>query len=170
MSKKGILISLIVVVAIIVLIIAFGGDKIGTGGENGDVMSGGEDEGERGTETFDPTAPDESLEVTKPKVETKAAPGSEASLRVFEMTATKDGFDPAEIVVNQGDTISIKVQTAGVGYDIALPDIGLYQSIEKGGEKKIEFQALAPGTFTYLCRDMCPGGKEIKGSLIVKKK
>lgn len=169
MNKKGILI-LVVVVVVVVLIIAFGSSKVGPKGENGDVPAGEGEGAEVGTETFNPETPDENLEVTKPKTESAAAPGSEASLRVFEMTATRDGYNPETLVVNKGDTISIKLQGSDEAYDIALPDMGLYQSVKKEQEKKLEFQALTPGTFIYLCQDMCPGGKEIKGSLIVKEK
>jgi plastocyanin len=164
MNKKGILIGLVIVVAIVLVIIALGGKK-GVIEDNGDVL---ENEETVGTETFNPEIPDEDIELTEPKSEAKAAPGSEASLRTFEMTATKDGFDPEEIVVNQGDTVHIDLITDGVSYDIFLPDTGHYQIIEEGDEKVLEFQALSSGTYTYLCRDICPGGKEIKGSLVIK--
>ncbi len=162
MSKKGVLIILVVLVALVVLVIAFRGGKIGVDEET----AGPEEEG--GTETFDSAAPDENLELTETKNESEAAPGSEAKRRVFEMMATKDGYNPEEVVVNQGDTVHFDLKTTGVGYDISLPDMGLYQSIEEGEEKVLEFQALTPGIFTYLCQNICPGGREIKGSLIVK--
>lgn len=164
MNKKEILILIVIVVAV-VLIIIFGSS--GSGVPNDEVLPG-EGAGEEVSSTFDPTVPDKNLELTEPKTETEAAPGVETKLRVFEMTATRSGYDPEEIVVNQGDTISIRVKTAGTGYDISIPDMGLYQVVEEGGEKRLEFQALTPGTFTYLCRDVCPGGNEIKGSLIIK--
>ena len=167
MNKKGILAILIIIAVIIVVVVIVSGNKgnVGNGegvtGEVNDIKAGG-------TETFDPTVPGEDVELTQPKVSAPAAPGVKAQLRVFDMSASENGFIPEQIVVNQGDTINVKLKAPTVGYDIALPDLGLYQSVDQGVEKTLAFQALTPGTFTYLCRDMCPGGKEIKGSLIVK--
>ncbi|HMB17420.1 MAG TPA: cupredoxin domain-containing protein, partial [Candidatus Paceibacterota bacterium] len=143
---------------------SLGGNK----GERANVEGGEQEATESGTETFNPEVPDEDLEVTEPDTETSAAPGSDKSLRVFEMTAGEDGYNIDEMVVNKGDTVSIKLSGGDVEYDIALPDMGLHQTVAPGEEKKLEFQALTPGTFTYICQSACPGGKNIKGSLIVK--
>lgn len=165
MNKKNILVALIVLVVIVLVVMSLGGNK----GERADVGENGEPGGtEAGTETFNPETPDEDMEVTEPDTETSAAPGSDKSLRVFEMTAGEEGYSIDEMVVNKGDTVSIKLAGGEVEYDIALPDMGLHQTVAPGEEKKLEFQVLTPGTFTYICQSACPGGKNIKGSLIVK--
>ncbi len=165
MNKRNILVALIVLVVIVLVAMSLGGNN----GERADLGENGETEGTgAGTETFNPEIPDEDVEVTEPDTETSAAPGSDKSLRVFEMTAGEEGYSVDEMVVNKGDTVSIKLAGGEVEYDIALPDMGLHQTVAPGEEKKLEFQALTPGTFTYLCQSACPGGKNIKGSLIVK--
>jgi heme/copper-type cytochrome/quinol oxidase subunit 2 len=168
MNKKSILVLLVVLVVIVIVIIAL------TGGDENNLINDNNNEQVENlgsvTDTYDPTLPDEDLELTEAKTETKAAPNSEASLRVFDISATEDGYSINNIVVNKGDTISLNLIGSEGAFDVSLPDLGLYQMVEDGGEKKIEFQALTPGTFSYICQSSCPGGKNIKGSLVVKNK
>lgn len=116
--------------------------------------------------SYTPEVPPD-VELTLPQSQVPAAPGTEAQLRVFNMTISRDGYNPSQIVVNQGDRVSINITSEGGDYDIEIPDLGLYQNVSAGQSKKIDFQALIPGTFVFECKNMCPG-KQINGRLIVK--
>ncbi len=105
--------------------------------------------------------------LTEPDFITAAAPESEKKFRTFHMGIQDRGFSLQEIVVEEGDTVLIKLLGGESAYDITLPELGIYQKVEPAEEKQIGFQTLLRGTFTYLCRDFCPNGI-IKGSLIVK--
>lgn len=116
--------------------------------------------------TYIPEVP-KDVELTPPQSQVPAAPGTEAQLRVFNMTISRDGYNPSQIVVNQGDRVSINITSEGGDYDIEIPDLGLYQNVSAGQSGKIDFQALIPGTFIFQCKNNCPG-KQINGRLIVK--
>lgn len=130
--------------------------------------SGNEAVGSKSSETFSPEVP-KNAEITKGAIEVPAAPGAKnEKLRVFDVSITKDGYNPSEIVVNQGDSVNLRLTANGGDYDIAIPDIGLQMSVPEGENRTMAFQALVSGTFTYLCKESCPPSKIIKGSLVVK--
>ena len=168
MSKNLVLIIVIIGIIIAAVIIVLG-IRGGLGGllpasTDGDVAAGNDGLPVE-TDTYKLDVPD--VELTEPVIEAPAAPGVEASFRKFNMTISRSGYDPSQIVVNQGDTVSISLTASGGEYDITLPDLGLYQSVAEGQKKTLEFQTGTVGTFTYECRDMCPGST-IQGQIIVK--
>ncbi len=131
--------------------------------------------GEGGMEAgngYDPTShvPSASEPLTEARTVAPAAPGVTAQLRVFDMTATAGGFEPDRLVVNEGDTISVRMKAGASAFDIVVPDLGLHQTARPGeGEKVLEFQASAAGTYPFACEDECPGGRKLEGEILVKK-
>ena len=120
--------------------------------------------------TYSPEVP-KNIELTRPSLENPINPSSdsESKIRTFEITASKDGYNPAEIVVNLGDQVGIAVTAVDGDYDFDLPNIGSYQIVKKGERKwAANFMAVRSGTFTFLCRDYCPGDDKISGKLIIK--
>ncbi len=128
--------------------------------------------GTNATDATNPTSivPSTSEPLTPARLVIPAAPGATAQLRVFDMTASPDGFSLDKIVVNEGDTVSIRMTAGTDAFDIAIPSLGLHQTAEPGGgTRTLEFQAPAAGTYPFMCQDACPGGAKLDGEVLIKK-
>ena len=167
MNKKEIII-LIVVAILVVGIVVFGLARQG-GSErddqeglvnNSDDVSVVEDSG------FTAEVP-EDIDLSETRSIVPVLPGAEAQIRTFDLNITDDGFEPSELVVNKGDTVQINLSSIGGNYDFFIPAISAYQTVQVGEKKRVTFQALTSGTYVFQCRDLCPDGLKIKGSLIV---
>lgn len=106
--------------------------------------------------------------VSEPVASSTAAPGATAEFGIFNLTIDKDGFHPASLVVRQGDIVQIKVTALDGKYDMAIPRKGMYWVINKGQMRPFTFSANEVGTFLFKCRDFCPNGKILQGTLITK--
>ena len=104
---------------------------------------------------------------TVPTEQSVAAPGAEEKFGIFDMTVSSAGFNPENITVNLGDVVQIKLTAQGGDYDFAVPWSGLYTEVKERETKQITFGATSAGTFVFMCRDFCPTGKTITGSIIV---
>ncbi len=173
MSRKQIIV-LALTGGFIALIIIFGvlrGDGMlpgmtappdGTGGD----ATGGLD-GVAGSERkFTPEIP-EDVVPTVPAQEAPAAPGSSASLGIFEMSVSSSGFNPSPLAVRLGNLVQIRLTAVGGDFDFSMPWTGLYQKVNEGETRQISFQTTAAGTYVFECRDFCPMGRIIRGELIV---
>jgi heme/copper-type cytochrome/quinol oxidase subunit 2 len=111
---------------------------------------------------------DATLSVPKNEAPASANSGLDTKLKFFNLKASAGGFTPASITVNRGDSLSIDFTAVDGDYDLDIPYLGAYFSVvKKGSTKKFPIDTNLPGTFTFLCRDFCPGGKTISGQLIV---
>ncbi len=111
--------------------------------------------------------------VAVPVSVTPAAPGVEAKIRSYNITANANVFDPSTVIANVGDTIHINFTAVDKTYDITVPDYGLKQTAKKGETKVLEFQAVAEGKYLYYC-ELCGGTATAPGSasgyMIISKK
>jgi len=114
----------------------------------------------------EPESTGQKDDVAIPKTSVPAAPGVEAKLRTFEITATAGKYSPSTIIVRIGDTVHIDFKAIDDTYDIVFPDYGLRQLAKKGETKIIEFQANTDGQFAFYCENACPKGK-MTGVLII---
>jgi len=114
----------------------------------------------------EPESTGQKDDVAIPKTSVPAAPGVEAKLRTFEITATAGKYSPSTIIVRIGDTVHIDFKAIDDTYDIVFPDYGLRQLAKKGETKIIEFQATTDGQFAFYCENACPKGK-MTGVLII---
>jgi|GEM_PF-5352416 heme/copper-type cytochrome/quinol oxidase subunit 2 len=89
-------------------------------------------------------------------------------LKIFEITATLDGFSPATIVVSSGDRIQLDVTAMGARIDIGIPRLSTYLEVPEGETRSASFDAGAPGEYPFACRGYCPNGKEISGMVVVR--
>ncbi len=108
------------------------------------------------------TAPAQTIPLVS---QPNAAPG--AKFGVFRIAVGSNGYSPSSITVKQGDTVEINLETQDGKYDIFSSSAGFYTSASPGKPGKVSFQAGVSGTFLFNCRDLCPGGAIIRGSLIV---
>jgi plastocyanin len=102
-----------------------------------------------------------------PSSSAPAGPGSSATLDMFHMNISKTGFSPDTLTVKAGGRVSLTLTAVDGDYDILVGDFA-YQFVKKGETKPFGFElSVAPGTYVMRCRDFCPVGGEIRGSLIV---
>lgn len=109
-------------------------------------------------------------ELTKPKSEAPASANSalQSKARFFDMQATVNGFTPSSIIVNKGDTVYLNFSARDGDYDFDIPYLGAYFSVvKKGTMRRLPFDVWQSGTFEFACRDYCPPGKKIRGSIVV---
>ncbi len=115
--------------------------------------------------TYTPEVPKNAV-VTAPAASAPAAPDSSAELGIFNISIDKTGFHPSSLVVKSGNVVQIKATSLDGDYDFYIPKNAMYQMIKKGETKPLMFTANMVGTFLFECRDYCPGGKQIQGTLI----
>ena len=161
------------IIAIAVLVVAalvFMGARQGFF-RNGTDGSNRETDATKTSVTYSPEIP-KNIELTKPvnKNDFAAIPDSKTGgqTRLFNILISKSGYDPDQIVVNNGDIVGITIIAVDGDYDFDLPAIGGYQFVKRGEKRQIGFQALKTGTFTYVCRDHCSSKGIIVGKFIVK--
>ena len=114
---------------------------------------------------YTPEVP-KNVTVTVPTASAPAAPDSSAQLGIFNVTIDKTGFHPSSLVVKDGNIVQIKATSLDGDYDFYIPKKEMYQMIKKGETKPLMFTANMVGTFLFECRDYCPGGQQIQGTLI----
>jgi plastocyanin domain-containing protein len=51
-------------------------------------------------------------------------------------------------------------------YTFFLPDFGIYQLVQQGQSKTIQFQAYPYGTYAFSCKDVCQGFQML-GTIVV---
>jgi len=118
---------------------------------------------------YDPDIP-EGATLTPTKNEAPASSNSEldSKSRFLNLSATEKGFLPEMITVRKGDTIYVDFTATDGSYDLDIPYLGTYfRKIEKGETKRLPFDVRTAGSFVFQCRDYCPRGGSIRGSLIV---
>ncbi len=94
---------------------------------------------------------------------------STADTKVVVVKASQYVFEPAEIVVNQGDKIKLILKSIDVPHGIAIKEYNVKVFADADEESAVEFVADKSGTFPFYCNVFCGGGhKEMQGKLIVK--
>ena len=112
----------------------------------------------------------EDATVTQGKMEAPASANDalDTKLRFYDIKASKNGFEPNTITVNSGDSVELNLTAVDGDYDVDFAYLGAYFPVVKKGEtKKLPLSTNLSGTFTFQCKDFCPLGGVIKGSLIV---
>jgi heme/copper-type cytochrome/quinol oxidase subunit 2 len=168
MTKKEI-ITLVILVLVVIALVVFGiMTKSDENKPSGDV----ENVDVKATTTipesgYSSEVP-ENIEITTPKIEAPlGGNNNNATIGLFEMSVSKDGFSPSQLAVKNGNVVQINLTAVDGNYDWELPWFGLYYSISKGETKNISFQATSPGTLDFYCRDFCPAGGKIAGKIII---
>ncbi len=171
MSKRQIIVlvavALIVVAAVVTGVFLRKSEPVGPGekGTEGEVTMPGP--GGEEIPVFNSETPDGAKLTPPTAAEAPAAPGTEERFGAFNMTASAAGFNPGQITVGKGDVVQIRITAEEDDFDFSLPYNGIYVMVPKGETKQITFGINTEGTYTFMCRDYCPAGKTISGSLIV---
>ncbi len=104
-------------------------------------------------------------------VRSRAADGTTETVREVRVTAKKYHYEPAEIVVAQGEKVRLLVTSADVRHGLKISDFNVSDSnIVRGKDTVLEFVADKPGTHTIKCSHLCGFGHlGMSGKLLVKK-
>lgn len=187
-KEKGFIISIIVVVVVLIIgFIIFGGKKnsvlnSGTLPPVNNAQPGATapvnqnpaqnpDQNSTRTKTPDVAVPDANAtnlpkNVAKPET---VIPSGSASIRIFEIKAEGNKFTPDTLIVNNRDTVKIKLTAVDKAYDFTQPDYGLLNYLAKQGQTRtIEFGTSASGKFTFYCASCGGPDKGPVGYIIIK--
>jgi cytochrome c oxidase subunit 2 len=100
-----------------------------------------------------------------------SAGGQAAARRVVHMTAERFEFYPAEITVDQGAEIEIRITSEDTAHGFRIVGAGTNLVVPKRGrgEAVAVFNAVTPGRYVFECNRMCGAGHNfMRGVLIVK--
>ena len=98
--------------------------------------------------------------------------GTAASAATFRITASKYEFTPAEIEVDEGETVILEMRSTDVEHGLAIKELKVSVVIPKTGETvRTEFVAKKAGTFSFKCSEYCGSGhSRMRGRLVVRPK
>ena len=99
-----------------------------------------------------------------------APPAQSQEPRVIEVIAKRFAFEPAEIEVTVGETVTLAVRSADGVHGIEIKKVKVKKEIPRGAEPvMIEFTAKEAGRFPIVCSEYCGDGHDdMKGTLVVK--
>ena len=90
-------------------------------------------------------------------------------IREVEVEAVKYEFTPAVIVVNSGERVKIKLNSADTDHGFSIADMNFNLTGEKGKVTEKEFTAPEPGIYVIKCSVYCGiGHSKMAGTLVVK--
>lgn len=131
--------------------------------------SGGEgEEHEHGGETMEEG--EHAHEAEEPSGEEPLAPSGtvQDGVRVVEVTARKFEFDPATIVVNEGEKVRLKITSEDVTHGFGLGDYDIDRQLPPKETQTVEFTADKPGRHHFHCSVYCGEGHgKMRGTLVV---
>ncbi len=137
------------------------------------INKGGEERGSTSTQpTFNKEVPEVVVqkEATKP-IEVDVPKDVKTQFGAYEIKGEGGAFQPAELIVPEGGRVQINFTAVDADYDISFaPPIGAYLKAKKGETATFGFDASNSkvGAYTFVCKDFCPSGKEMKGTLVIK--
>lgn len=111
-----------------------------------------------------------NIEITQPenRVVFQSGSGGEEALSEYEITASPAGYAPNRIVVREKDIVTLRLKSSGGRFDIYSPAMGFYLDSKDGETVHTRFRTLGSGTYLFECRDFCPAGKKVQGTMVVK--
>jgi cytochrome c oxidase subunit 2 len=109
-----------------------------------------------------------AIGATSAAVWARQVKGSE-DVKTIDVTASRFQFEPATILVAQGDTVRLRLHSADRTHAFAIKAFHVKAVIPKGGETvTVEFVADQAGTFAFTCSEYCgTGHSRMKGKLVV---
>jgi len=90
-------------------------------------------------------------------------------VRVIEVSARRFEFDPATIVVREGEKVRLKVISEDVTHGFGVASYHIDRKLEPGQTETIAFTADKPGRHHFHCTVYCGSGHgDMHGELIVQ--
>jgi len=78
--------------------------------------------------------------------------------RVVEITAKRFEFTPKEIILKQGETVTLRLTTEDVTHGFFMKALGIDAVIEPGQPTEITITPQTSGSFTTICDHFCGEG------------
>jgi heme/copper-type cytochrome/quinol oxidase subunit 2 len=75
--------------------------------------------------------------------------------RTFQVEARQFAYSPAELKVNQGDTVTIQLLSTDVVHGLYVDGYGISVEADPGQTTTITFVADKPGSFRFRCNITC---------------
>jgi len=92
-------------------------------------------------------------------------------VRVIDIAARKFKFEPATVVVREGEKVRLGVTSEDVTHGIGIEDFDIDRRLEPGKTETIEFTAEEAGRHHFHCSIYCGSGHgDMHGELIVLKR
>ncbi|MGC9603107.1 MAG: hypothetical protein ABSF47_01400 [Minisyncoccia bacterium] len=99
------------------------------------------------------TAPEKVLSTTAQLGNT------DVRFRIFDISMSKNGITPSEIIVNQGDRIQFNFKAIDGKYDVMVKPLGFYLDPVPQGQTSVgSFDTINAGDFPISCWTACPPG------------
>lgn len=90
-------------------------------------------------------------------------------VRTIKVKANQFKFEPIEIMVKQGDTVKLEVESVDVDHGIAIPAFNVNAMLKAGTTTTVEFVADKKGNYPFFCSVFCGSGHgSMRGALIVE--
>lgn len=107
--------------------------------------------------------------VVTPVPEPEPTPVPQPVTKTFNITAKQWAFEPSRIVVNEGDTVVLKITSVDVDHGFGLSAFGVSVKLAPNTTETVSFVASKKGTYTFFCNVFCGSGHgSMKGTLVVE--
>lgn len=79
------------------------------------------------------------------------------------------GFVPGQITVVQGEHVRLRLTSGDVSHGLSQPDLGIdVKDIYPGKYTTVDFTATKPGTYRFICTELCsPSHSLMHGEIVV---
>ncbi len=104
--------------------------------------------------------------VARPTIVTPVVPGSDSSVRAFDMKIENGAFNPDTVIVQVNDVANVKIMAVDQSYSIVQPDYGFSLTIPKGETKVFAGQFTSPGKYLLYCPSCGGPDKGPKGYVV----
>ena len=85
-------------------------------------------------------------------------PLANAPGRVIPITAKRFNFEPSQITLKKGETVTLRLTSEDVTHGFYLKPLKLDETIEAGGTKDVTVTPQVAGTFSAICDHFCGSG------------
>ena len=121
------------------------------------------------------TSPEPRVEAAPVQAQSTAAEGDSRSTstaygtRQVTLTASRYGFAPRQVVVNESDTVQLVLASRDVIHRFQLPDFGVDITISPGTMRAVDVQTDRPGSYRFFWADLDGANQgEMAGVLVVQ--
>lgn len=89
--------------------------------------------------------------------------------REFQIVAGRWGFEPKEVVVDEGDLVKLTLKSFDLAHSLVIKEYFINKTAVIGEDAEIRFVADKPGVFNFYCPiHQGEGDHTMKGRLIVR--
>jgi cytochrome c oxidase subunit II len=90
---------------------------------------------------------------------------AQESPKVIEIHAKRFSFEPAEITLVKGETVTLALTADDATHGLSIPDLNVNATLNKGKTVRVEVTPQQAGTFNGQCNHFCGVGH---GSMLFK--